>query len=100
VLAESFDPMARAFIDALHGACPGSTRPQAAWACQFALGALIHHLSDQRVQHLSLGECRSGDTAGAQMLVEFIVGGVEAALPPPKTSPRPAPPAPPTRRQT
>ncbi len=41
--------MAHAFIDALHGACPGSTRPQAAWAYQFALGALIHHISDHRV---------------------------------------------------
>jgi AcrR family transcriptional regulator len=99
VLGDFFDPMAHAFIDALHGACPGSTRPQAAWAYQFALGALIHHISDHRVQRLSLGKCRSGDAAGARMLVEFIVGGIEAALPAPPGAPNPAPPQPRTRRR-
>lgn len=80
VLADLFDPMAHAFIDALHLACPGSTRPQAAWAYQFALGALIHHISDHRVQRLSRGACRSGDAVGATLLVDFIVGGIEGSL--------------------
>jgi AcrR family transcriptional regulator len=99
VLGDFFDPMAHAFIDALHTACPGSTRPQAAWAYQFALGALIHHISDHRVMRLSLGKCRSGDAAGARMLVEFIVGGIEAALPAPRGAPNPASPQPRTRRR-
>eukprot|EP01041_Mallomonas_annulata_P039247 gene39247-62891_t len=44
VLAEHFDPMAHAFIDGMRLACPGSSRPQAAWAYQFAIGALLHHI--------------------------------------------------------
>ena len=64
VLGDFFDPMAHAFIDALHGACPGSTRPQAAWAYQFALGALIHHISDHRVQRLSRGRNAPNDAPG------------------------------------
>jgi len=99
VLADFFDPMAHAFIDALHTACPGSTRPQAAWAYQFALGALIHHISDHRVMRLSLGKCRSGDAAASRMLVDFIVGGIEAALSASAGAPNPAAPKPRTRRR-
>lgn len=99
VLTEFFDPMAHAFIDALHAACLGSTRPQAAWAYQFALGALIHHISDYRVQRLSRGKCRSGDAAGAAMLVDFIVGGIEATLQPSSGAAQPVTPRPQTRRR-
>lgn len=99
VLTELFDPMAHAFIDALHQACSGSTRPMAAWAYQFALGALIHHISDHRVSRLSKGQCRSGDGEGARLLVEFIVGGIEAALRRPQGTPAPSPLEPRTRRR-
>ena len=80
VLADYFDPMAHAFIDALGAACPGSRRADAAWAYQFALGALIHHLSDHRVGRLSRGESRPNDPAAATLLVHFIADGVLAAL--------------------
>ena len=80
VLADYFDPMAHAFIDALGAACPGSRRADAAWAYQFALGALIHHISDHRVGRLSRGESRPNDPAAATLLVRFIADGVLAAL--------------------
>lgn len=80
VLADFFDPMAHAFIDALHRACPGSTRPRAAWAYQFALGALIHHLSDHRVQRLSRGKNTPNDGAAAALLVDFVSAGIAAVL--------------------
>lgn len=79
-LAELFDPMAHAFIDALQQVLPGATRGQAAWCYQFALGALLHHISDDRVERLSRGENRRGDPAAAPMLLDFIVGGIRAAL--------------------
>ena len=83
VLREYFDPMAHAFIDALHAVLPHATRGQVAWAYQFALGALLHHLSDNRVERLSRGENTVGDAAGDALLVDFIVGGIRAALAPP-----------------
>jgi AcrR family transcriptional regulator len=85
VLADFFDPMAHAFIDALHGACPGSTRPQAAWAYQFALGALIHHISDHRVMRLSLGGNAPNDPKAGALLVDFICAGIGAVLRPEPT---------------
>ena len=97
VLRAYFDPMAHAFIDALHRQLPHASHGQVAWCYQFALGALLHHLSDVRIERLSNGECRPGDAAGSQMLVSFIVGGIEAALPIPpsagrhvKSTPKPA----------
>jgi AcrR family transcriptional regulator len=95
VLSDHFDPLAHAFIDALHGASPGSTRAQSAWAYQFALGALIHHISDDRVERLSRGLNRSADPAAAQALVNFICAGIAAVVTPtqglPPHQPSPAP---------
>lgn len=82
VLADYFDPMAHAFIDALCVACAGSRRSDAAWAYQFALGALIHHISDHRIGRLSRGEGRPNDPAAAALLVRFITDGVLATLAP------------------
>jgi AcrR family transcriptional regulator len=80
VLGDFFDPMAHDFIDALHHASPGCTRGQAAWAYQFALGVLIHHINDHRVQTLSRGKNKPNDPAAGAMLVDFIVAGIGAVL--------------------
>ena len=88
VLRSYFDPLAHAFIDALHRALPHATRGQVAWGYQFALGALLHHLIDSRVERLSRGENRTADPAAGALLVNFIVGGLRAALPRPKQSPQ------------
>ena len=99
VLRAYFDPMAHAFIDALQEALPHATRGQVAWCYQFGLGALLHHLSDDRVTRLSLGESQPGDPEAAQLLVTFIVGGIRAALPPPTSSSSPNSLSRTTRRQ-
>lgn len=91
VLSDFFDPMAHAFIDALHRAVPGSTRPMAAWAYQFALGALIHHTSDHRVANLSRGKNRPNDPAAGLLLIEFITTGISAVLAPPPSRSKPTP---------
>jgi len=101
VLRAYFDPMAHAFIDALQEALPHATRGQVAWCYQFALGSLLHHLSDTRVERLSHNEARQGDADAAPMLVAFIVGGIRAALPAPESpSASPPPPSRTNRRQT
>lgn len=81
VLLDYFDPLAREFIGALHLALPHATRGQVAWGYQFSLGALSHHISDERVVRLSDGQSTQGDPAAAEMLCNFIVGGLQAAIP-------------------
>ncbi len=88
VLRGYFDPLAEAYIDALHVALPHATRAQAAWGYQFALGALLHHLNDTRIERLSRGENRRSDPAVAPMLVNFIAGGLRAALPRARATPK------------
>jgi AcrR family transcriptional regulator len=80
VIRELFDPLAHAFIDALKEALPGASLGEAAWCYQFALGALLHHVIDERVERLSHGENRPGDgeTAGP-LLVRFITEGMRRA---------------------
>lgn len=80
VIRELFDPLAHAFIDALAGVQPRATRSTVAWCYQFALGALLLHVNDDRIERLSLGENRRGDedTAGP-LLLRFITEGVRGA---------------------
>lgn len=80
VLQDFFDPLAHAFIDALHAARPAVPRAQAAWGYQFALGTLLHHINDQRVHRLSHRISTPNDPAAAPMLVAFITAGLEAVL--------------------
>lgn len=82
-LREFFDPLAEAFIDALQEALPHAGRGDIAWCYQFALGALLHHLSDDRVERLSHGQAQANDPAAAPRLLTFVVGGIRAALPAP-----------------
>ncbi len=83
VLRGLFDPMAQAFIQALQVALPHAGPGHAAWAYQFALGALLHHLSDHRVERLSGGVNTANDPAAHALLIRFIEGGIRAALPSP-----------------
>lgn len=83
---EFFDPLAHAFIDALMTTVPQASRGQVAWCYQFMLGALLHFLTDQRVERLSLGENRAGDPAAKQNLLAFILGGFHAVLGQPTAS--------------
>ncbi len=80
---EFFDPLARAFIDALNeiltAEFPRLLRQDTAWCYQFALGALMHYISDQRIYRLSLGESQPADPAVAPQLKIFIVDGIRSA---------------------
>ena len=84
IIREFFDPMAKAFIDAFHTTLAaefkGVTRAQVAWCYQFALGALVHHISDTRVHRLSQGENRPSDPAVMPQLIAFIAHGIRGAV--------------------
>lgn len=87
---EFFDPLAHAFIDALMSTVPQASRGRVAWCYQFMLGALLHHLTDQRVERLSKGENRASDPAAKAELLSFIAGGFQAVLGQPSLPPAPA----------
>ena len=92
LLEDYFDPLAHAFIDALAQLFVGNDRARAAWAYQFALGALIHHISDDRVARLSLGQNQANAPDAGAWLVRFINAGIRAVMlapPPPRSSPLP-----------
>ena len=59
----------------------------------FALGALLHHLTDTRVERLSGGEAQANDAAGGALLVTFIAGGLRAAMPRPRAARAAMPPS-------
>lgn len=84
VIGDFFDPMAQAFIQALHTTLahetPAITRATVAWCYQFALGALLHHIADVRVEALSLHNTRANDPSAAPLLVAFIVQGIRGAV--------------------
>jgi AcrR family transcriptional regulator len=87
VLREFFDPLAHAFIAALMECVPGASRGQVAWCYQFMLGALMHFLTDTRIERLSGGENRAQDPAAKEQLLAFIAAGCRGVLgPAPKTA--------------
>lgn len=80
ITREFYDPMAREFIAALHDALPDACADSVYWSYQFALGALLHHVVDTRIERLSDGLCptRQADIA-APHLLRFISNGIRAA---------------------
>ncbi|MBS7807170.1 TetR/AcrR family transcriptional regulator [Variovorax sp. PCZ-1] len=83
VLRDYFDPLAHAFIDALNSTLPHARRSDVAWAYQFSLGCLLNHISDKRIERLSLSEVQANDPEAQTLLARFIAGGIRAALPKP-----------------
>ena len=82
-IRQFIDPVAAEYITALHDALaeeyPGFTHAHAAWGFQFALGALLHFLSDQRVARLSNGVNTAGDPAVETQLIAFVMHGLRGA---------------------
>jgi AcrR family transcriptional regulator len=82
-IREFIDPVATEYVNALHSALaaeyPGLTHAQAAWGFQFAIGAVLHFLSDQRVERLSNDINVAGDPAVVTQLIAFIEHGLRGA---------------------
>lgn len=99
VLREFFDPMADAFIGVLQATLaqevPAISRSTVAWCYQFALGALLHHIADARVERLSHGVNPPNAPTAAPLLIAFIVHGIRGAV----ACVHPSHPARPTRKR-
>lgn len=80
VVSEFFDPLARAYIAAFQACYPKTTLGRCAWAYQFALGSLVHHLTDQRVARLSDFSEFPHHASAEPLLIDFIVSGVRTLL--------------------
>ena len=82
-IREFFDPITAEYIDAIRQALlselPSVTQAQAAWCYQFALGSLLHYLSDQRIVRLSHDVNVAADPAVVPQLQAFIVNGIRGA---------------------
>jgi AcrR family transcriptional regulator len=77
---DTFDPMAHAFIDALQRLFPRRSRADVASCYQFMLGAVLHFLSDVRVERLSRGTARAADPARKATLIAFVAAGFRSVL--------------------
>lgn len=83
IVAETFNPINLAFIDALQSCLPQVPRGDIVWRTHFLLGAVNYTLINPwRVTRLSRGEARGEDTAEA---LEQIVQAAVAAFRAPAT---------------
>ena len=82
-IREYIDPVAVDYVSALHSVLaeeyPGFTHAHAAWGFQFALGTLLHYLSDQRVVRLSNNVNTACDPAVETQLIAFVIHGLRGA---------------------
>lgn len=79
VIAEYFDPTARAFIAALREALPTASHEYVCWAYLFAVGALVMSDFDGRMVRISNGKYANRNIAKKiSMLTRFIAGGIRA----------------------
>jgi hypothetical protein len=78
VIAQTFDDISHAFIDAIHESLPPIPRTAIVWRCHFLLGALYYTLiSPERVTRLSRGQTDGADPGEA---IEQLVRATVAAL--------------------
>ncbi|CAN7658392.1 CerR family C-terminal domain-containing protein [Caballeronia sp. LjRoot34] len=79
IIAEYFDPTARAFIGALAEALPHASHEYIAWAYLFAVGTLVMSDFDGRMIRISNGKYANRSVAKKiSMLTKFVVGGIRA----------------------
>jgi AcrR family transcriptional regulator len=78
MLQRYYDPLAEVFIETMMRALPNCDRVTIVWGYEYAIGALLMHLADRRVERLSAGHATSGDPTRLNDLVSFIASGFRA----------------------
>jgi AcrR family transcriptional regulator len=78
MLQRYYDPLAEVFIDTMMRALPNCDRVTIVWGYEYAIGALLMHLADRRVERLSAGQATSGDPTRLNDLVSSIASGFRA----------------------
>jgi AcrR family transcriptional regulator len=78
MLQRYYDPLVEVFIEAMMRALPDCDRVTIVWGYEYAIGVLLMHVADRRVERLSAGQAISGDPARLEDLVSFIASGFRA----------------------
>ena len=81
-----FDGMTHAFLDALQQALPHAHAEQITWCYQHMLGAVMAHMQEtghRRVHGIAGVPAADKAVDSGQLLVDFVVGGINAAVPRP-----------------
>jgi hypothetical protein len=80
IIAQTFDDISHAFIDAIGESVPHIPRTEIVWRCHFLLGALYYSLvTPERVSRLSRGEADGSDPASAiEQMVRSTVASLQA----------------------
>ncbi|CAG9182475.1 MULTISPECIES: TetR/AcrR family transcriptional regulator [Cupriavidus] len=83
IVADYFDPFAVEFAKAIRKALPGNGTSYPHWAYLFAVGALVMSVFDSRIERISAGKVKAGDTRRkSEYLVSFIAAGIRAGAEP------------------
>jgi AcrR family transcriptional regulator len=75
VVTQFYDQLAHTFIERMSRALPKCPRSRIIWGYEYALGALLMHVADKRVERISGGAIKSGDPAGQEDLIHFLSNG-------------------------
>ena len=80
IIAQTFDDISHAFVDAIGESLPHIPRTEIVWRCHFLLGALYYSLvTPERVSRLSRGQADGSDAASAiEQLVRATVASLQA----------------------
>jgi AcrR family transcriptional regulator len=73
-----FDQVAHAFLKAMAKALPNCEPGRLIWGYQYAVGSLLTHMVSSRVEDLSSGAERTGDTQRRDELIRFLASGFRA----------------------
>lgn len=78
VIERFYDGIALAFISGMTTALPDRARLSIVWGYEYALGALLMHVADARVERLSGGEAMPGDPRLGDTFVKFLASAFQS----------------------
>lgn len=78
IIERFYDPLVRAFLDAMAVALPHCPADRLLWAYEYAVGALLMYVADKRIERLSDGRATAGDPALFEDFVRFVSAGFHA----------------------
>lgn len=78
VIRDFYDPLARTFLNCMARAVPNCSRTRLIWGYEYALGALLMHVADKRVETLSDRTVISSDPRASEDLIRFVSAGFQA----------------------
>lgn len=78
VIQRFYDHLAQDFVATLHLVYPNIDEKTRYWIYEWALGALLMHIADQRVGRLSRGKCVPGGADSGADLVKFLCAGIRS----------------------